>query len=248
MTTSDGPNGPRGPYDPDGPTENVPPPYAPSPPYPVYPPPYPGAAPGQPYAQQPPYGPPPMYPAYPGYPPPLPQKKSNTVLWIVLGVVGGIVLLCIICSVGGILLARSAFQSPFFGATIAASEFCQDEELQQYDSAYTLFSPKLQSQFTQDAFVSRAQELDTENGAISACTPSPGQIGDTSATFSLTVERGGATPAATTGPGLTPTSTVSSATPTTTASSATTTTGSITLVNANGSWQVDAIDQSLGLT
>lgn len=251
MTTSDGSSGPHGTHDSDGPTENMPAPYPPYPPYPGYPPPYPGAAPGQPYAQQPPYGPPPMYPAYPGYPP-LPQKKSNRTLWIVLGVVGGVLLLCVICGVAGIFLVQSVLKSPVVGATITVSEFCADEQTQQYTSAYDLFSPNLQSQITQDDFVSRAQRFDAANGMVSDCTPSTSsaQVNDTTATFTLSVVRGGSLPSTSTGDDSTPPST--GASPTATAATGTTTppttsTGTITLVENNGDWQIDAIDSSLGL-
>jgi hypothetical protein len=113
--------------------------------------------------------------------------------------------------------------SPIFGSAFTATEFCADEEQQNYSAAYKLFSSNLQSQMTQDAFVSRAQQLDTEGGMVSNCNavPDSTQVANTSATYQLTVTRG--------------------------TGSAATTNGAITLINSNGSWQIDSIDQSLGL-
>ncbi len=242
MTPPNGPSDPNAPYgqhDPNAPTEQFPP-YTP---YPPYPPTSAGAPPEQTYGQSPygqspygqspygpppynqPYGAPPMYPAYPGYPPPMPPKSSNRTLWIVLGVVGGVLLLaCISCVVLGVVLSKNLANSPIFGSTFTATEFCSDEQQQNYTSAYDLFSPNLQSQMTQDEFASRAQELDTEDGTISTCdaVPDSSQVADTSATFQVTVTRG-------------------------TGSAATSTSGAITLINSNGSWQIDSVDQSLGL-
>lgn len=225
---------PSGPYDPNSPQN--PPPYSPYPPYPPYPPTYPGAAPEQPYGPPPygappygqPYGAPPMYPPYPPSPPP--QSNSHKTLWIILGVVGGVLLLSCVACVGIVYFAGRQFaNSPILGSTIAVSEFCTDEEQQDYVSAYNQFSTQLQGQISQDQFVSRGQQLDSTNGPVSHCTPSVSTTGaapsSSSATFDVTVERS-----------------------TSTGTQPTTATGTITLVNSDGSWKIDAIDSALGLT
>src|SRR5581483_9841045 len=154
------------------------------------------------------------------------QKSSNRTLWIILGVVGGVLLLaCISCVVLSVVVSRSVANSPIFGSELTATEFCADEQQQDYAAVYNLFSSNLQSQMTQDQFISRAQQLDSESGAVSDCSPTPdsSQLGNASATYEVTVTRG-AGPAPTTSD------------------------GPITLVGANGgTWQVDSIDQSLGL-
>jgi hypothetical protein len=82
----------------------------------------------------------------------------------------------------------------------------------------------MQSQMTQDQFAQRSQSLDTSQGTISQCQPTPSdsfQPSDASATFDVRVTRGtGSAP----------------------------TTGTITLVKENGGWKIDTIDPSLSLT
>jgi len=223
---------PSGPYDPTPPSGGYP---QNPPPYQGYPP-YPGEVPQQspygqpPYGQQPygqqPYGPPQVYPGYPGYPvPPQPQKNSNRTLWIILSVVGGVlVLACVSCVVLFAVLGSQLFNSPIFGSTIAVTEFCTDEKDQQYPQAYHLLSSSMQNQMTQDQFVQRSQSLDTSQGTVSQCQPTPSstpQAGDTSASFDVRVTRGTA---------------------------GTPTTGTITLVKESGGWKIDSIDPSLSLT
>lgn len=227
---------PSGPYDPN--SQQNPPPYSPYPPYPPYspyPPTYPGATPEQPYGPPPygqppygqPYGTPPMYPPYPPYPPP--QRNSHKTLWIILGVVGGVLLLsCVACAGIVFYAGQQVANSPILGSSIAISEFCTDEEQQDYVAAYNQFSTQLQGQITQDQFLSRSQQLDGTNGPVSQCTPSPStdaQPSSASATFDVTVERSAST-------GAQPT----------------TATGTITLVKSGGAWRIDSIDSALSLT
>lgn len=217
-----------GPYDPNQPP--TPPPYSP------YPPTYPGAAPGQPLYGQPPYGQPPygqpygappMYPAYPGYPPPQPQKNSNRTLWIILGVVGGVLLLACLACVGIVyVVGQQVASSPLLGSTVVVSTFCAEEESQDYAAAYNQLSANLQGQMTQDQFVSRSEALDTSNGTVSQCSPAPSgdaAQGSSNVSFDMTIQRdlNGTTSSST---------------------------GTITVVNSGGSWKIDTIDSSLGLT
>ncbi len=225
---------PSGPYDPTPPSGEYP---QNPPPYPGYPP-YPGDAPQQsPYGQSPygqppygqqPYGPPQVYPGYPGYPvPPQPQKNSNRTLWIILGVVGGVlVLACVLCVGGVFFLGSQLFNNPTIASTIAVTNFCADEESQQYVRAYNLLSSSMQSQRTQSDFIQRSQSLDTSQGTVSQCQPTTSSTNpatDTSASIPVTVMRG-------------------------TGSTATTTNGTITLVKESGGWKIDSIDPSLSLT
>jgi hypothetical protein len=159
--------------------------------------------------------------------PPQPQKNSNRTLWIILGVVGGVlVLACLACVGLVIFLGSQVASNPIFGSTLAVTSFCTDEETQRYDQAYKLLSSSMQSQTLQDQFTQRSQSLDTSQGTVSQCEPTPSgnfQPSDTSATFDVQVKRG-------------------------TGSTATTTNGTITLVNQSGSWKIDSIASSLGLT
>jgi len=230
---------PSGPYDPTPPSGQYPqnpPPYPGYPPYPAdapQPPPYSPPLYGQPpygqppYAQQP-YGPPQVYPGYPGYPvPPQPQKNSNRTLWIILGVVGGVlVLACVLCVGGIFFLGAQVVNNPTIASTLAVTTFCADEESQQYPQAYNRLSSSMKNQMTQDQFVQRSQSLDTSQGTVSQCTPSTNgnnPATDTSASIPVTVTRG-------------------------TGSTATTTNGTITMVKESGAWKIDSIDPSLSLT
>jgi hypothetical protein len=182
--------------------------------YPAYPQ-YPG---GQQY-----YGQPGQY-GTPVMPPPMPPKKSNKTLWIVLGTVGGVLLLACVGCVGVLAyLGSQAANNPLIGSTLAATSFCVDEQGQEYTKAYQLLSPSLQGQMTEDQFVQASQAHDTADGKIETCEAVQGgdsSVTNTSASVEVTVTRTGGT----------------------------TTTGNITLVNAGGAWKVDSIDPALSLT
>lgn len=249
---------------PSGPYDQTPPPnqgageYGQNPPpYPGYQP-YPGTAPnpyGQPAPGQPtypqPYPPQPYGAPYPGYPvPPPPQKRSNKTLWIILGVVGGVLLLaCVSCAGLAIWGFSQVANSPIFVAT----EFCADEQAQNYNSAYNLLSSNLQGQISQTQFVQDNQNADSASGTVSACDAVPADAADqssgTSQSFTVEVTRGGSSPgsAGDTGSGG-DTGIGGSSGGTGTSALGTTTTGTMTLIQENGSWKIDSIDQSLGLS
>ncbi|GAA2855450.1 hypothetical protein Acy02nite_72830 [Actinoplanes cyaneus] len=90
---------------PQQPGGQFPPPGAGIPPYQPggqFPPPGAGFPPGQPGGQFPP-----QQPYFPGqYPPPAPPKKSRKTLWIILGIIGGLVVLC--CGGGFAIFGKAA--------------------------------------------------------------------------------------------------------------------------------------------
>jgi hypothetical protein len=137
-----------------------------------------------------------------------------------------LLLSCVAC-VGLIFWVGSqAANNPTFASTLAVTAFCGNEQQQRYTAAYDEFSTNLQSQMTRDQFVSASQAHDSAGGTVSDCTASPTgvvQQNDTSASFDVTVTRG-------------------------TGATAATSDGTITLVKEGGSWKIDNIDPSLGLT
>lgn len=225
MSTPDTPQG-QPPYPPTTPAQQ-PYPAAPQPPYPPYS--YPPAygQPGAPGAYPPPY----PYP-YP-YPPMPPQqpKQSHKALWITLSILGGVILLsCIACSAfAAISLNRVGKQiTSSLGPTLTAQEFCSDMEIQDYDSAYSLFSANLQSQVTSDQWSAKNQARDLSDGQVSACTVMPNsnlpQGGR--ANLQIQITRNGDTSSTATG----------------------SQTGVLTIIQEGSQWKIDNIDASLGLT
>jgi hypothetical protein len=203
--------------------------YAQAPGYPTYGQGNPPTQPSQPYPQPVPQPYPPYQP-YPGQyaPPPMPPKKSNRTLWIVLGSVGGaLLLLCITCSVLAVALGGQIGKQigPAFSAAYTVGTFCAGEQDQDYSTAYAQFSSNLQNQLTSDQFASAAASHDAENGKVTNCATDSSDsngtsISDNQVTFTLRVQRAN-------GP---------------------TTTGSVTLVKENGDFKIDSLDASLGLT
>jgi hypothetical protein len=228
-------------------------PYSPYPEYPAYPPSMPPGAPGAAGAQQPDaaqgqpspnppyayppypypsaaYAPPAQYPYPYPYAAPQPARGSNRALWITLSAVGAVLLVvCVSCSVlFAVSLGRAANSlDRLAGPTFAAITFCTDIQEQDYAAAYTQFSQNLRSQMTQDAFESAARARDQASGPVTDCTPDTNTSADTSGPPTLvhvTVTRGSDS------------------------GSAFTYRGDLTFVQEGGSWKLDAIDSSLGLT
>jgi hypothetical protein len=240
---------PSGPYDqtprPAGAGEygQNPPPYPGYQPYPgapTQPNPYPYGQPGMPTYPQP-YPPQPYGAPYPGYPV-APPKNSNKTPWIVLSVVGGVLLLaCISCAALVFYLGSQVASSPLFGSTLTATSFCTDAQTQNYSEAYKLLSSNLQNQIGEDQFVQDNQNADSASGTVTACAPSPSDqtaqssSSVTSVSFTVAVTRGASSAGSAGGD-------------TGSGSGGTTTTGTMTLIKENGSWKVDSIDSSLGLT
>ena len=203
--------------------------YGQAPGYPAYAQGNPPTQPSQPYPQPAPQPYPPYQP-YPGQyaPPPMPPKKSNRTLWIVLASIGGVLLLlCVACSVLAVALGGQIGKQlgPAFGAAYTLGTFCAAEQDQDYSTAYAQFSSNLQNQLTSDQFASNAATQDSENGKVTNCAtdssdPNGTSISDNQVMFTLRVQRAN-------GP---------------------TTTGSVTLVKENGDFKIDSLDSSLGLT
>jgi hypothetical protein len=178
---------------------------------------------------QPPYPGYPTYPQYPGYAPygppqvaPAPAKSSNRTLWIILGSVGGVLLLlCLICTVGGIFLVRGLAGSPLLGVSTTVGFFCAAEEQQRYDSAYSQLSSNLQSSISQDQFTQESQNQDTASGTVKQCEVAqdgnPPQLGSTTSSIDISLTRNGGTAQ----------------------------TGTVTLVDESGSWKIDSFDTTL---
>ncbi|HEY7022475.1 MAG TPA: hypothetical protein VH349_15265 [Ktedonobacterales bacterium] len=205
--------------------------YAQAPGYPTYTQGNPPTQPAQPYPYpQPAPQPYPPYQPYPGQyaPPPMPPKRSNRTLWIVLGSVGGaLLLICGVCTFAAIALGGQIGKQfgPAFGAAYTVGTFCAAEQEQDYTTAYAQFSSNLQNQITSDQFAGNAATQDTENGKVTNCAtdssdPNGTSISDNQVTFTLRIQRAD-------GP---------------------TTTGSVTLVKDGGDFKIDSLDSSLGLT
>ncbi len=207
------------------------PPPPPPPPYSAYPPGYP---PGQAYppsiyppppvsSYAPAYGQPghpqPGYP-YPYYPPAQPKSDAGKIVAIVVGVIAGVLILSCVAVI--LLVASVGRQIGNYVAPLAAvSQFCQDEQAQDYSSAYQLLSSSVRQRYTPDQFVSYSQNRDTAYGQVTNCRVISGTQTDvtaTSATFSLSVTLGG-------GENV----------------------GPVTVVKDGGQWYIDSADPPLQL-
>ncbi len=171
---------------------------------------------GQP--QQPPYGqpqwgqqPPPDYaptqyvapaygaqPAAPGYMPPQQLKRSRRGLWIVLGIIGGLIVLS--CAVCGILFVAGV---GFFAKTVAApalvaNQYYSAVEKQDYSNAYSYLNTNLIAQnnqpLTQELYTTAAQTLDTAKGTVSNYSVGNISVNNNTASVTVSVTRG-STPA-----------------------------------------------------
>lgn len=165
----------------------------------------------------------------PGSPP-----ARNTLLRLALGAVG--ILVLVVCAALTVSVAAAVVIPAIRGAsrptdatvsdgTAIVSQFCRDELSQQYAHAYTLFSPHLQGQVTEQQWVSRSQQLDASQGTVSQCAPAQGgetSLNATDASFDMEIDR---------------------------AAQGKTTdfTGTIHVVKNGSAWTIDALDAALGL-
>jgi hypothetical protein len=217
--------------------------YAQAPGYPTYAQGNPPTQPSQPYpypqTTPQPY---PPYQPYPGQyaPPPMPPKRSNRTLWIVLGSVGGaLLLLCVACSVLAVVLGGQLGKQlgPVFGASTTLVNFCTAMQEQDYATAYAQFSTDLQGRVTADQFSTNATKLDADQGRVTNCSTSSSasssdvsndpMISDDRVTLNVGITRsGGATNGETTN----------------------TTSGSFTFTKEGSDFKIDAIESVFELT
>lgn len=185
---------------------------------------------GQPQYQQPA----PQYPPQPMQAPP-PAKKSYKGLLIGCGV--AVVLIALVC--GGIAVASGLLIQK--GSDVAqqklndagqqiiitgnATAFCLAVETQQYSNAYSAFSQGLKGNMSSDQYATKAQQLDSDGGAVTTCEIA-GQnqnalpsINGNKATIQMKVGR----------------------------ENGSVVTGNFTFVKDGEDWKIDAIDPSLKL-
>ena len=211
--------------------------------YPTYAQGNPPTQPAQPYPYpQPTPQPYPPYQPYPGQyaPPPMPPKRSNRTLWIVLGSVGGaLLLICVSCSILAVVLGGQIGKQlgPAFGASVTLVNFCTAMQQQDYATAYAQFSTDLQGRVTEDAFTSNATKLDADQGRVTNCsTSSSGSssgdnnsptISDNRVTFNVGITRSGGV---------------------TNGETNNTTSGSFTFIKDGSDFKIDAIESIFELT
>jgi hypothetical protein len=177
-----------------------------------------GQQPQQPYGQpgqpqQPPYGqpqwgqqPPQDYtptqyvaPAYgaqpvPGYAPPQQPKRSRRGLWIVLGIIGGLIVLS--CAVCGILFATGAafFAKTVAGPAIVVNDYYNAVEKQDYSKAYSYISTNLTvpngQTLTQELYAAAAQGLDSVKGKVTNYSVGSVSVNNDTASVTVSVTRG----------------------------------------------------------
>jgi FHA domain len=128
-----------------------------------YQPPAQGFQSAQPYP--PPYAPPPYAPpATPGFAGNVapPKGRSRRTLWIILGIVGGVLLLtCIACGV----LVYAVRSTP----TKTLTDYCNDLKNKDFQSAYGELSSTVQSQVTEAQYTSVENTSITPLRGVSSC-------------------------------------------------------------------------------
>jgi hypothetical protein len=159
------------------------------------------------------YGPPYGYPTMASQPP----NKSRKGLWITLGVIGGVLVLCCAIGVGLVIYAAVQVSKPIS----VAQSFCDDLKAQDYNAAYTLTSAGYQSRVSQLQFVQRAQNDDQTNGKVTSC-----KLQTNSFNFNFNTS-------------------ISTFTVAIQITRNQTTTGNLTLVKHGSNWTIDAVDASL---
>ena len=140
-------------------------------PYPQY------GSPGQPA-----YGAP--APAVPGVGP-APARRGNRTLWVVLGIVGGVVVLGIIACV--VVFAIAANSST---PTKALQAYCDGLRNGDYQTAYNQLSNTIQDRVTETQFADTNRQVDNTAGGISSCTVNNVNQSGSSATGQITFDTG----------------------------------------------------------
>lgn len=154
----------------------------------AYPPPAPQAYQAANYQAPPAY--PPLYgdPAQPAYVPPAPgvpvpgippARQSRRTLWIILGIVGGVLVVGIIACVALV----AAFAST---PTKTLQSYCDAFKSGDYQSAYNQLSSSLQSQVTESQFANVEDTSIRPLGGVSSCNVSNVNQSGSSATGTIT--------------------------------------------------------------
>jgi hypothetical protein len=204
---------------------------------------YPPPALPVPYQERPthvqPYAPPPLYHP-PVHQPPAQQpqiiyvrERRPSLFSITCSILA--ILLLMTCGLVGLGIFRgvtSALQlaNKTIPSRITLTAFCAAETNQAYHNAYQLFSSNLQQQVSESAFIQGSQQLDQENGQITACARSNSSVdtgsGNT-ATLQVDVTR--------------------TSTGNTGASSSTEYHGPVVFAQEGSDWHIDQIASTLGL-
>jgi hypothetical protein len=130
--------------------------------------------------------------------PPQQLKRSRRGLWIVLGIIGGLIVLS--CAVCGILFATGAW---FFAKTVAApalvaNQYYSAVEKQDYTTAYSYLNTNsiaLNGQtVTQELYTTAAQAVDRVKGTVSNYSVGNISVNNNTASVTVSVTRG-STPA-----------------------------------------------------
>ncbi len=191
-----------------------------------------------------PYPPAPVYPAYQPYPLPAPAPPQIVYVrqrrpgWCSMSCSILAILLLMTCGLVGFGIYRgvtSALQTA--GETIPARitllAFCAAETNQDYSAAYQQFSSRLQQQVSVNAFTQQSQQLDQQDGVVTACARSNNSPDATTAS-SVTIE-------------VNVTRTFSAASTAANADKHTLTDGTIVVVQEGSDWYIDQIATSLNL-
>jgi hypothetical protein len=151
----------------------------------------------------------PMLAPQPIYVAPPPQKSSNKTLWIVLGIVLGVLILggggcCTALSLGIIKTSQSISNSVTTEATAYAQTAIADESspqdqaesyydaisVQDYKTAYGYLAPNMKlsdgTVLTQSVFTQKAEALDTSEGEVSNYTATADPNDSTKVTVQVT--------------------------------------------------------------
>jgi hypothetical protein len=144
--------------------------------------------------------------------------------------------LCIGCGLAVSTYVNRLNQSlPSTLASLTVSEFCLDEETQNYTSAYNLLSSNLQQQYSESQFTADARQHDSTLGTITVCSQQGLVVSNTGNEKTVTIK---VTRMAT------PTPDASGNVP---ASQPTAYTGQVIVVKEAGQWKVDQVDSALNL-
>ena len=120
-------------------------------------------------------------------------RQSRRALWIVLGIVGGLIVLS--CATSGIFFALGI---GFFARTVAAptnvvNEYYSAIKIQDYATAYSYLEPTLTTRngqpLTKDLYTTRAQERDTLYGTVFTFTVGSISLYNGIASVTVTVKR-----------------------------------------------------------